>query len=174
MRRDSRSVLVRLPVDNAPVERRPEVSVGLGRPDAQARVRHHHRDRVHVGELPLRQLVALAPTDAAADAKALQICCDAVDFITEATKPDFACDRKEKWLTHFAAVTSADAPVNYGDFLLFTALELAISSFTAAVDESELPDGLGKWWNRMLQTKAVAALKGKGKKLMPGEHNKAW
>ena len=31
-----------------------------------------------------------------------------------------------------------------------------------------------KWWNRMLQTKAVAALKGKGKKLMPGEHNKAW
>ena len=24
------------------------------------------------------------------------------------------------------------------------------------------------------QTKAVAALKGKGKKLMPGEHNKAW
>ena len=26
----------------------------------------------------------LAPTDAAADAKALQICCDAVDFITEA------------------------------------------------------------------------------------------
>ena len=45
---------------------------------------------------------------------------------------------------------------------------------TAAVDESELPDGLGKWWNRMLKTKAVAALKGKGKKLMPGEHNKAW
>ena len=79
-----------------------------------------------------------------------------------------------KWLTHFAAVTSADAPVNYGDFLLFTALELAISSFTAAVDESELPDGLGKWWNKMLKTKAVAALKGKGKKLMPGEHNKAW
>ena len=97
-----------------------------------------------------------------------------LDFITEATKPDFACDRKQKWLTHFAAVTSADAPVNYGDFLLFTALELAISSFTAAVDESELPDGLGKWWNKMLQTKAVAALKGKGKKLMPGEHNKAW
>ena len=109
-----------------------------------------------------------APTDAAADAKALQICCDAVDFITEATKPDFASERKQKWLTHFAAVTSADAPVNYGDFLLFTALELAISSFTAAVDESELPDGLGKWWNRMLKTKAVAALKGKGKKLMPG------
>ena len=26
----------------------------------------------------------------------------------------------------------------------------------------------------MLKTKAVAALKGKGKKLMPGEHNKAW
>ena len=51
---------------------------------------------------------------------------------------------------------------------------LAISSFTAAVDESELPDGLGKWWNKMLKTKAVAALKGKGKKLMPGEHNKAW
>ena len=50
----------------------------------------------------------------------------------------------------------------------------SISSFTAAVDESELPDGLGKWWNRMLKTKAVAALKGKGKKLMPGEHNKAW
>ena len=74
----------------------------------------------------------------------------------------------------YAAVTSADAPVNYGDFLLFTALELAISSFTAAVDESELPDGLGKWWNKMLKTKAVAALKGKGKKLMPGEHNKAW
>ena len=97
-----------------------------------------------------------------------------LDFITEATKPDFACDRKQKWLTHFAAVTSADAPVNYGDFLLFTALELAISSFTAAVDESELPDGLGKWWNKMLKTKAVAALKGKGKKLMPGEHNKAW
>ena len=44
-----------------------------------------------------------------------------------------------KWLTHFAAVTSADAPVNYGDFLLFTALELAISSFTAAIDESEYP-----------------------------------
>ena len=79
-----------------------------------------------------------------------------------------------KWLTHFAAVTSADAPVNYGDFLLFTALELAISSFTAAVDESELPDGLGAWWNKMLKTKAVHALKGKGKKLMPGEHNKAW
>ena len=35
--------------------------------------------------------------------------------------------------------TSADAPVNYGDFLLFTALELAISSFTAAIDESEYP-----------------------------------
>ena len=118
--------------------------------------------------------LGLAPTDAAADAKALQICCDAVDFITEATKPDFACDRKQKWLTHFAAVTSADGPVNYSDFLLFTALELAISSFTAAVDESELPDGLGKWWNMMLKTKAVAALKGKGKKLMPGEHNKAW
>ena len=93
---------------------------------------------------------------------------------SEATKPDFGSDRKQKWLTHFAAVTSADAPVNYGDFLLFTALELAISSFTAAVDESELPDGLGKWWNKMLKTKAVAALKGKGKKLMPGEHNKAW
>ena len=45
---------------------------------------------------------------------------------------------KQKWLTHFAAVTSADAPVNYGDFLLFTALELAISSFTAAVDESRV------------------------------------
>ena len=28
---------------------------------------------------------------------------------------------------------------NYGDFLLFTALELAISSFTAAIDESEYP-----------------------------------
>ena len=42
------------------------------------------------------------------------------------------------------------------------------------VDESELPDGLGAWWNKMLKTKAVAALKGKGKKLMPGEHNKAW
>ena len=51
---------------------------------------------------------------------------------------------------------------------------IAISSFTAAVDESELPDGLGAWWNKMLKTKAVAALKGKGKKLMPGEHNKAW
>jgi hypothetical protein len=73
-----------------------------------------------------------------------------------------------------STVTSADAPVNYSDFLLFTALELAISSFTAAVDESELPDGLGAWWNKMLKTKAVAALKGKGKKLMPGEHNKAW
>ena len=35
---------------------------------------------------------------------------------------------------------------------------------------SELPDGRGKWWNKMLKTKAVAALKGKGKKLMPGEH----
>ena len=34
--------------------------------------------------------------------------------------------------------------------------------------------GLGAWWNRMLKTKAVAALKGKGKELMPGEHNKAW
>ena len=34
--------------------------------------------------------------------------------------------------------------------------------------------GLGAWWNKMLKTKAVAALKGKGKKLMPGEHNKAW
>ena len=34
--------------------------------------------------------------------------------------------------------------------------------------------GLGVWWNKMLKTKAVAALKGKGKKLMPGEHNKAW
>ena len=99
--------------------------------------------------------LGLAPADAAADAKALQICCDAVDFITEATKPDFGSDRKQKWLTHFAAVTSADAPVNYGDFLLFTALELAISSFTAAVDESELPDGLGAWWNKMLKTKAV-------------------
>ena len=95
-------------------------------------------------------------------------------IIAQATKPDFGSDRKQKWLTHFAAVTSADAPVNYGDFLLFTALELAISSFTAAVDESELPDGLGAWWNKMLKTKAVAALKGKGKKLMPGEHNKAW
>ena len=83
--------------------------------------------------------IGLAPADAAADAKALQICCDAVDFITEATKPDFASERKQKWLTHFAAVTSADAPVNYGDFLLFTALELAISSFTAAIDESEYP-----------------------------------
>ena len=93
--------------------------------------------------------LGLAPADAAADAKALQICCDAVDFITEATKPDFASDRKQKWLTHFAAVTSADAPVNYSDFLLFTALELAISSFTAAVDESELPDGLGAWWNKI-------------------------
>ena len=39
---------------------------------------------------------------------------------------------------------------------------------------SELPAGLGAWWNKMLKTKAVAALKGKGKKLMPGEHNKAW
>ena len=56
--------------------------------------------------------LGLAPADAAADAKALQICCDAVDFITEATKPDFGSDRKQKWLTHFAAVTSADAPVN--------------------------------------------------------------
>ena len=37
-----------------------------------------------------------------------------------------------------------------------------------------MPDGLGAWWNKMLKTKAVAALKGKGKKLMPGEHNKAW
>ena len=33
---------------------------------------------------------------------------------------------------------------------------------------------IGAWWNKMLKTKAVAALKGKGKKLMPGEHNKAW
>jgi len=63
-------------------------------------------------------------------------------------------------------------------------------------DQSELPAGLGAWWNKMLKTKAVrlsvpsmaststpstrvffaqvAALKGKGKKLMPGEHNKAW
>ena len=49
--------------------------------------------------------LGLAPTDAAADAKALQICCDAVDFITEATKPDFASERKQKWLTHFAVVT---------------------------------------------------------------------
>ena len=59
--------------------------------------------------------------------------------IAQATKPDFASDRKQKWLTHFATVTSADDPVNYGDFLLFTALELAISSFTAAIDESEYP-----------------------------------
>ena len=66
------------------------------------------------------------------------------------------------------SVTSADAPVNYGDFLLFTALELAISSFTAAVDESELPDGLGAWWNKMLKTKAVAALKGKGTNVLGG------
>jgi hypothetical protein len=116
----------------------------------------------------------LAPTDAAADAKALQICCDAIDFITEATKPDFATERKQKWLTHFASVTSVDAPVNYGDFLLFTALELAISAFTAAIDESEYPAGLGKWWNKMLATKAVTALKGKGRQLMPGEANKAW
>ena len=93
-------------------------------------------------------------------------------FVT--SSPTIWARLPQKWLTHFAAVTSADAPVNYSDFLLFTALELAISSFTAAVDESELPDGLGAWWNKMLKTKAVAALKGKGKKLMPGEHNKAW
>ena len=160
--------------------------------------------------------LGLAPKDAAADAKALQICCDAVDFITEATKPDFAMDRKQKWLTHFAAVTSADAPVNYSDFLLFTALELAISSFTAAIDESEYPVSMRRpprhrrdrprhsragRPRRVVEQNAenegrgtqcpvdgvdlhaidarfffaqVAALKGKGKKLMPGEHNKAW
>ena len=36
------------------------------------------------------------------------------------------------------------------------------------------PKAARAWWNKMLKTKAVAALKGKGKKLMPGEHNKAW
>ena len=61
-----------------------------------------------------------------------------------------------------------------GEFYGRALSPLLISSFTAAVDESELPDGLGKWWNMMLKTKAVHALKGKGKKLMPGEHNKAW
>ena len=52
-----------------------------------------------------------------------------------------------------------------------TLLELADQAVLADIHAQA---GLGAWWNKMLKTKAVAALKGKGKKLMPGEHNKAW
>ena len=49
-----------------------------------------------------------------------------------------------------------------------------IHAIGATAPDIHAQAGLGAWWNKMLKTKAVAALKGKGKKLMPGEHNKAW
>ena len=58
--------------------------------------------------------LGLAPEDPAADAKALQICCDAVDFVSEADKEGkVEGERKQKWLAHFDTLLKDDHPVNY-------------------------------------------------------------
>jgi len=121
--------------------------------------------------------LGMAPADAATDARCLQICCDATDFLVEACKPDAMMpERKAKWLNHFAAVLGADAsrPLYYSDFQAFAGLELSIDALTAALEESDIPPDLKQWWDRMLATKAVARLKGAGIKLMPSSTGTGW
>ena len=150
--------------DDAPIERRPEVSVGLGRLDAEAEVRHHHRERVHVGQLALRHLVANHLGEAAAPEPVARVPGLLARAVAEIDR--LAPGTAQEALLELADQAVLAAPCEYRCGVLH--------AIGATAPDIHAQAGLGAWWNKMLKTKAVAALKGKGKKLMPGEHNKAW
>ena len=113
--------------------------------------------------------LGLAPTDAAADAKCLQLCCDGVDLVKEAdAEGKVEGDRKCKWLNHFDGALSAPHPLNYADFAVMQALGLAGAFKSSSLAPADFPPGLMAWYKKMLETKGVKATLAKGTDMMPG------
>ena len=114
--------------------------------------------------------INLAPTDPAADAKALQICCDSVDLVKEAdTEGKVEGDRKAKWLALFDAhLSDPDRALSYADFAALQGLGLCalFRSTTLCVDD--FPPGLSAWWAKMKETKGFTAVMAKKVDLMGG------
>ena len=113
--------------------------------------------------------LGLAPTDPAADAKALQMCCDGVDLVKEAdVEGKVEGDRKAKWLKHFDDLLSEPHPLHYGDFAVLQALGLAGVFKSSSLCVEDFPPGLKAWFDKMKATKGVSAALAKGTDLMMG------
>ena len=113
--------------------------------------------------------LGLAPSDAAADAKCLQMCCDAVDLVSEADKEGkVEGERKAKWLSHFDGLVSVSAPLTYADFAVLQALALATVFRSSSLGLADFPPNLKAWWIKMEATKGVSALLALGTDLMMG------
>ena len=113
--------------------------------------------------------LGLAPSDYAADAKALQICCDSVDLVTEADKEGkLEGDRKTKWLAHFDGLVSPDAEPVYSDFALLQALAMGAVFKSSSLCVDDFPPNLKAWFEKMKATKGAQAVLAKGVDLAPG------
>ena len=113
--------------------------------------------------------LGLAPSDSAADAKCLQLCCDAVDLVSEADKEGkVEGDRKAQWLAHFDALLSPPHEPNYADFAVLQALGLAAVFKSSSLAVDDFPPGLKAWFDKMKATKGVQAVLAKGVDLMMG------
>ena len=116
--------------------------------------------------------LGLAPADPAADAKCLQLCCDAADVVSEGDKEGkLEGDRKAKWLNHFDALLSAPHPLHYADFAVMQALALTSVFGSTSLAVADFPPGLKAWWDKMKTTKGFKAVMAKGTNLMPGGRN---
>ena len=111
----------------------------------------------------------LAPASAAADAKALQMCCDGVDFVAEGDREGkLEGERKAKWLAHFDALLSDDHPLSYADFAVMQAMCMVLVFRSSSLCLEDFPPGLKAWFDKMKQTKGVQAVLATKVDLMPG------
>ena len=111
----------------------------------------------------------LAPESAAADAKALQMCCDGVDFVSEGDRDGrIEGDRKAKWLAHFDALLKDEHPLSYADFAVMQALCMVLVFRSSSLCVEDFPPGLKAWFDKMKQTKGYQAVLATGVDLMMG------
>ena len=114
--------------------------------------------------------LGMAPEDPAADAKALQLCCDAADVMSEADKEGkLEGDRKAKWLAHLEAQPqlTAASPITYADFVVYGSLHLCFAFGSSSIVESDLPPGLAAWAAKMSASKGIVACKALKIPMMP-------
>ena len=112
--------------------------------------------------------LGMAPEDPAADAKALQLCCDAADVMSEADKEGkLEGERKDKWLNHLDGLLKAAEPITYADFAVYQALQLAFAFGSTSMCAADLPPGLAAWSERMGACKGIVACKAKKLPIMP-------
>ena len=102
--------------------------------------------------------LGLAPSEPAAAARALQMSCDAVDFLDQGFK--FSFDepaRAQKWMAHLDALVKEDQPLHYAHFQLWQAVFL-LTQHHGGTLPGGISDDVAAWVAKMEALKGCKAV----------------